>query len=322
MLARPRVRSGGFRHDALLYASDWEFLSGTVPFVRNGLRADEAVLAILPGERLDLLRSALGEDADAVQFADMDDVGGNPARIIPAWRDFVADHVSWDRGVRGIGEPVHPKRTAAEVDECRRHESLINVAFGEGPAWQLLCPYDTTLLDPAVIDHARRSHPRVRDGHREVESSEYHEDQLRVDPFQGALPDPPGHVNELWFEDGPLHDLRGVVAHHAARAGLDRTRVADLVLAANETAANSVRHGGGGGRLRVWQDNEELLCEVEDAGRIIQPLVGRVRPSLNGAGGRGLWLANQVCDLVQIRSSAAGTVVRLHMRRTGAARPG
>jgi hypothetical protein len=32
-------------------------------------------------------------------------------------------------------------------------------------------------------------------------------------------------------------------------------------------------------------------------------------------GGFGVWLANQVCDLVQIRSVAAGTVVRLHMRR-------
>jgi hypothetical protein len=30
--------------------------------------------------------------------------------------------------------------------------------------------------------------------------------------------------------------------------------------------------------------------------------------------GRGLWVVNQVCDLVQIRSSNAGNVVRLHMR--------
>jgi hypothetical protein len=29
--------------------------------------------------------------------------------------------------------------------------------------------------------------------------------------------------------------------------------------------------------------------------------------------GRGLWLANQLCDLVQIRSGAGGTRVRLQM---------
>ena len=32
------------------------------------------------------------------------------------------------------------------------------------------------------------------------------------------------------------------------------------------------------------------------------------------AGGRGLWIANQLCDLVQVRSGAAGTTVRLHAR--------
>jgi hypothetical protein len=30
-------------------------------------------------------------------------------------------------------------------------------------------------------------------------------------------------------------------------------------------------------------------------------------------GGRGLWLTNQLCDLVQIRSGDAGTVVRAHV---------
>ena len=31
-------------------------------------------------------------------------------------------------------------------------------------------------------------------------------------------------------------------------------------------------------------------------------------------GGKGLWLVNQLCDLVQARTSHAGTVARLHMR--------
>jgi hypothetical protein len=42
--------------------------------------------------------------------------------------------------------------------------------------------------------------------------------------------------------------------------------------------------------------------------------VGRTPPSPDQRAGRGLWLANQLCDLVQIRSTEAGTVVRLHMR--------
>jgi hypothetical protein len=51
---------------------------------------------------------------------------------------------------------------------------------------------------------------------------------------------------------------------------------------------------------------------VEDHGRIRIPLVGRIRPEPDADSGRGVWIANQLCDLVQIRSSAAGTVVRVH----------
>ena len=57
-----------------------------------------------------------------------------------------------------------------------------------------------------------------------------------------------------------------------------------------------------------------LAAEVRDHGRIVDPLVGRQRPAPYELGGRGVWLANQLCDLVQVRSSAAGTVVRLRIR--------
>ena len=86
------------------------------------------------------------------------------------------------------------------------------------------------------------------------------------------------------------------------------------MLCVNEIAANSLLHGGGSGVLRVWAEPSTLICEVADSGTIADPLVGRQSPSLERVGGRGLWLANQLCDLVQIRSGAAGTVVRLHVR--------
>jgi hypothetical protein len=43
-----------------------------------------------------------------------------------------------------------------------------------------------------------------------------------------------------------------------------------------------------------------------------EPLVGRVRPTPDAQSGRGVWIANQLCDLVQIRSGRSGTVVRVH----------
>jgi anti-sigma regulatory factor (Ser/Thr protein kinase) len=109
-----------------------------------------------------------------------------------------------------------------------------------------------------------------------------------------------------------LAKVRDQVARAAKRAGMGRREVADLVTAASELAANSVMHGGGSGTLRLWRENGTLLAEVKDGGRIEEPLVGRLRPGIAQEGGRGLWLANQLCDLVQIRSGEGGTVVRLH----------
>ena len=57
------------------------------------------------------------------------------------------------------------------------------------------------------------------------------------------------------------------------------------------------------------------MCEVRDTGLIAEPLVGRHRPEDGTVGGHGLWLVNQLCDLVQVRSSPTGSVVRVHMRR-------
>jgi anti-sigma regulatory factor (Ser/Thr protein kinase) len=54
-------------------------------------------------------------------------------------------------------------------------------------------------------------------------------------------------------------------------------------------------------------------CEVRDRGWIDDPLAGRERPSDLRGGGRGLWIVNHLCDLVQVRSSASGSVVRLQM---------
>ena len=108
--------------------------------------------------------------------------------------------------------------------------------------------------------------------------------------------------------------LRSLTAAEAARAGLLSARIADLVLAVNEVATNSLRHGGGDGRLRVWRQPAVGGLRGERRG----PPRSRARrpppPGADPGDSRGLWLANQLCDLVQLRSSAAGTTVRLHMQ--------
>jgi anti-sigma regulatory factor (Ser/Thr protein kinase) len=307
--------TSAFAHEALLYADDDAFLDGAMPFVREGLEADEPTLLVLTPDKLDSIKDELNGDGERVLFADMAEVGANPARIIPAWRQFV-DAYGDDGPVRGIGEPIWRGRTPDELVECQRHEALLNLAFAEDSSFRLLCPYDTTVLDEAVIEEAARSHPVVVEHGAKRASAAYRGLPAFAAPFDEPLPAPPATVQELAFDAETLGDLRQLITARAAEAGLDTSRANDLVLAVNEVATNSVRHGGGSGTLRVWMGTRWLVCEVEDSGRIGDPLAGRHDPGSHRHTGRGLWIANLICDLVQVRTFATRSVVRLHLRRS------
>jgi anti-sigma regulatory factor (Ser/Thr protein kinase) len=304
-----------FRHEALLYAGLDGFLEGTLPFLRDAAQDGEPTLVVVSAAKIAHLRDELGPAADRIMFADMSEVGVNPARIIPAWRAFVDEHARPGRALCGIGEPIWAQRSAAELVECQRHEALLNVAFADAADFWLLCPYDTDVLDDAVIEVAHHSHPVVVDEGQARESPTYVDVAAIAAPFANPLPPAPAGAHELPFTHGTLPAVRTFVALHAAEARLGEPRASDAVLAVNELTTNSVRHGGGQGVVRLWTDADGLTCEVVDGGAISEPLAGRQRPADGQMGGHGLWLVNQVCDLVQVRAFATGGVVRMHMRR-------
>jgi len=298
----------GFQHEALIYEGEDDYLAGTVPFIRDALESREPILVAVGPAQTVWLEGELGKDAEEVRFAEMHTVGRNPASIIPLWRQFVDKNGG--RSVRGIGEPVWAARSAAALEECQRHESLLNIAFAPGPPWSLLCPYDAGSLREDVLEKVAFSHSHVCHGGRVEQSASFDPES---DCFAGELSPPATALEAFAFDLTELSEVRRRVAAAAELAGMDPQGVADLVIAASELAANSVMHGGGSGTLRLWRENGSLLTEVEDRGRIKEPLVGRLRPDVAQEGGRGLWLANQLCDLVQIRSGATGTAVRLHV---------
>ena len=315
MIASHALRVERFRHEALLYAGMEQFVARTVPFIKGALAADEPILVVVSQPKIAALRASLGKDADGVQFRNMAEVGANPARIIPAWHEFVEAHARDGRRLRGIGEPIYPERTASEMVESLRHEALLNVAFDGPPAWWLLCPYNTLALHPAVIEEAHRTHPYVADDHGNASSNLYPGVAAAQVLFAAPLPEPNAVPATLAFGANGLPSVRRLVSREAAAAGFTTRPIAELVFAVNEVATNSVRHGGGSGTLRIWRDGRVLVCEVRDGGHLDDPLADRRRPAPAQDGGRGLWLANQLCDLVQLRSFSTGTTVRLHMHR-------
>jgi anti-sigma regulatory factor (Ser/Thr protein kinase) len=126
------------------------------------------------------------------------------------------------------------------------------------------------------------------------------------------LPEPEAIVGTYEFDAASLTTLRHELLAAIMDCGLSKSAALQFVVAANEVATNSVIHGGGNGVARVWVEPTKVVCEIRDAGVIDQPLADRRRPGKERSASRGLWLANQLCDLVQIRSGRARTVVRLH----------
>src|SRR5919112_168321 len=145
----------------------------------------------------------------------MADVGANPARIIPAWRDFVAGHDLANRRARGLGEPIWAGRTPAELVECQRHETLLNLAFAGVPAWWLLCPYDTTSLGTEVMEEAWRSHPFITEGGVGLGSAIYGGLEQAAAPFAPPPPRPAGAAAGAGLRAG----LPGRAAGAGGRAG-------------------------------------------------------------------------------------------------------
>jgi anti-sigma regulatory factor (Ser/Thr protein kinase) len=312
MISAPGDR---FRHEALFYSNAAEFVTATARFISEGLVAEEPVLVVESKEKIDMLRSTLGQRADRVIFADMAAVGANPARIIPAWQDFVERHPSSKR-LRGIGEPIWNGRSPEELVECQRHEALLNTAFDPGRPWWLLCPYDTSQLPSDVLEEARHSHEAVH--HREMvvePSAAFRSGQLNRAPLNLPLREPKKVLLTYSFDASKLAEVRRKIHDRAITLGLPPSQAADLVVSANEVATNSIVHGPGIGVVRLWDEADRVVCEVWDHCKIDDPLADRTRPTSDPGSRRGLWLANQLCDLVQVRSGQNGTTVRLHVRK-------
>jgi anti-sigma regulatory factor (Ser/Thr protein kinase) len=299
---------GVLSHAAFCYRSQPEYAAAIVAFIQAGLAAGEPALVAVPGAKLQVICDHLDDGPGEVVFTDMAEQGRNPARIIPEVRAFADKHPG--QRVRFVGEPAWPGRSAAEICEAARHEALINLAFAQTPI-TILCPYDASGLPGSVLAGARRTH-------REPMAS-----GATVLTWRDNLPpecdrplSPPPARAEAHAYDTDLASVRRLVADHAHRAGLTGDRTVDLILAVNEIAANTISHTTGGGVLHIWHTPEEIVCQVHDQGEITDPLAGRVRHGPDDRG-HGLWLVNQVCDLVELRTGRAGTAVRMHMRRAG-----
>ena len=304
------VAGDGFLHRALLYRGAAEFRAAVERYVRGGVARAEPVLIATPSGKVSWLRRDPGSGVPGLAFTDMTELGRNPARIIPAIRTFMDRYPG--RRIRYLGEPVWPERSAAELREAARYEALINTAFSGTPA-TMVCLYDCAGLASSVLDDAGSTHPALLCHGEEQASTSYLGPDGLPPGCDRPLARPPATAERLSYQRD-LRPVRTLVARCARSARLPARRITDLVLAASEVAANTLRHTKAGGTVHLWRDEDEILCLIQDSGVIADRLAGYRVPAEDVPGGKGLWLVNQVCDLVEVRSSTGGTTICLHMR--------
>jgi len=295
-------------HAALLGPRSAERTALVADFIQNGLARGEAVSIGVSAPESEMLRRVLGDRGAQAVFFDPTELGRNPGRIIPAMLDFATAHAG--RPVRYVSQPFWAGRSAAETAEAMRHEALVNLAFAHADV-AIVCLYDAAGLDSQVAAAATQTHPAIyRDG--QLHTSACYAGPGQVPPaFDLPLTPPSPQATPLIYRHD-LHPVRAHVARCAREAGLTGDRLGDLVLAANEVAANTLAHTDGSGTVRVWRGQGEVICQVQDTGHVTNPLAGRSRSASDGSG-HGLWVINQICDLVELRTGPDGTVVRMHM---------
>jgi serine/threonine-protein kinase RsbW len=118
------------------------------------------------------------------------------------------------------------------------------------------------------------------------------------------------------FDHSSITALRHAVASRARAGGLAGDRLDDFVVAVNELLTNAVRHGGGLGRVALWRQDGDVVCEVSDSGAgLDEPRpVAHARPAADQPGGWGLWLAEELTDTFRLTTGNGGTTVRVSSR--------
>ena len=245
-----------YRHECVFYEGVDGFCKAVVPFILDGLSLDQPVMVAVAEPRLTAVRKALGDDARRVVLLDMAELGGNPASIIPAWRDFVAG--THGRPIRGVGEPIWAGRRDVEIVEAQLHEALLNVAVDpDTPLW-LMCPYDFTTLDQQILDEAERSHPYLggltsrSDAAAKQGGAHYTPHAMSL--FAATLPEPSATTVTISADAGSIGDLATEIFDAAAAAGLSAQRSAKLAAAVDEVANAGSRNSGAPVSIRLWQE--------------------------------------------------------------------
>lgn len=124
-----------------------------------------------------------------------------------------------------------------------------------------------------------------------------------------------GRLLDRRFGRDEIALVRHEVSARLTASGLSGDRLSGFVLAVNEVVTNVVLHAGGNGRVLLWLADNSAWCSVTDSGPGIPAhyLTPPEVPEAYEVGGRGIWLAHQLCDEVTVATGPIGTTIGLRI---------
>ena len=310
----------GFEHDALVYGSDDEYVAAVVPFLEAGWAAGELVSVATTPHNAELLREALGQAAEGLQLTAASASVSTPAKKIALLNELGAEPAAASgRRSRIVGEACFGDTTREQLDWVR-YEAILNEVFAS-TAQTFMCAYDRRELPAWVIDTAERTHAHVWTAGQRRPSPRYVDPSVLARELSDQLvPLPvPGDrepVLDRTVDRSGLGSVRTRLAELARDSTGSPDRASDVTLGLNEIVTNALEHGSERAQVRCWRDDERLVVEVTDNGPgYDDPLAGYWPPAPDQLDGRGLWLARQTLDAVELESpSDLGLRARVAVR--------
>ena len=296
----------GFIHSALIVDSEDMLVARLLPALDEAVSEGQPVLMSVGPRTQDVLRAALGARATALTW------GGGPTVPLGVVFESYRRHLA---GQHALGRRVHivaePGVTGERASACLPYESVCNDVYA-AYGCSVTCLWDSRLQPASIIDEVRKVHGFELGSAGFLRNPGFVPAGTYLAGLARAAPRPPPRA--------PLMDRLVLDVHDLAHLR-ERTRVLaralglpedDFTLAINEVVTNGLVHGAPPVRVRCWAEPGGLVVQVEDTGGVAIPAIaGYLPPGEDQFGGRGMWIARQLADIVTAYTAGGTTVVRM-----------
>ncbi|MDQ2791730.1 MAG: hypothetical protein DLM60_20315 [Pseudonocardiales bacterium] len=313
--------TGEFVHVAALYASDEQLRDLLLPYLADGLRRHENILAVISDGARQVLHDALGDAADRVQWGGCGVSYDRLGQMFEGFAGYLAQQRRAGVPTRVIGE-FDSDSSPDRVSQYLRYESMANEVYAPH-GYPVVCLWDQRRHPTDVLARVRAVHPQLLDASGPITNAEY---RMPID-YLAQGQDPPAAapadidlVVQLDSSDD-LGALRRRLRSWSATCGLGVQDTDDIVIAVDEIATNALEHGRPPARVRGWTTPAALFVRVDDHGRTSIPATtGYHRPGTDARRGRGIWIARHLADVLTTHTDPTGTTVAMRFTRSAGLR--